>query len=198
MFGKILIFVLRPILFLFHPYRMEGKERLTGVTGPVILCSNHLSNWDPVLLLLAQPRLIRFMAKEELFRFKPLGWALKRCFGAFPVARGKGDTGALETAEKLVKNGEVLGIFPEGTRSKSGGLQRFKSGTALIAFRTGATVVPCGIDRRSRLFHRVTLRVGEPLTSAEMHLDGETPELRYATRLMRERVQALSGQEDAQ
>jgi len=89
----------------------------------------------------------------------------------------------------------MMGIFPEGTRSKDGRLMRFKSGAALIAARTGASVLPVGIDRRAKAFRRVTVTVGDLITPEELHLTGDAPDLRYATRLMRERVAALSGQE---
>lgn len=194
MLERLIKAILRPIVLLTHPCKLVGREKIpTG--GKVILCSNHLSNWDPVLLLLAQPRRIAFMAKEELFRFKPLGWLIGRIFGAFPVARGKGDTGALDAGARAIENGDMMGIFPEGTRSKDGRLMRFKSGAALIAARTGASVLPVGIDRRAKAFRRVTITVGDLITPEELHLTGETPDLRYATRLMRERVGALSGQE---
>ena len=185
-----------PFVIPFHPCTLVGEENIPK-EGKLILCCNHLSNWDPVLLLLKQPRNIAFMSKEELFRFKPLG-AILRVFHAFPVARGKGDTGALDNAVKAVEQGEILGIFPEGTRSKDGKLLRFKSGAALIAARTGATVIPCGIDRPIKAFRRATITIGQPITPEELQLTGDTPNLRHATRLMRERVQALSGQELAQ
>ena len=186
--------IVRPFVLPFHPCTLVGLENIPA-HGKIILCANHLSNWDPVLLLLAQPRRIAFMAKAELFRFKPLGALLYHVFGAFPVERGKGDTNALDEAAKVVESGDIMGIFPEGTRSRDGRLMRFKSGAALIAARTGAVVVPCGFDRRSRAFHRVTITFGQPLTQEELHLAGDKPDLRYATRLMRERVGALSGQE---
>ena len=194
MIDRIIKAVLRPFILLTHPCTVVGKEKIPA-EGRVILCCNHLSNWDPILLLLAQPHRIAFMAKEELFRFKPLGWFLSHIFGVFPVARGKGDTGALDAGVKAIDNGDIMGIFPEGTRSRDGRLMRFKSGAALIALRAGASVLPCGINRRPKAFRRVTITVGDLMTPEELHLTGDSPDLRYATRLMRERVQALSGQE---
>ncbi len=194
MTDRIIKAILRPFVLLTHPCKLVGKEKIPA-GGKVILCANHLSNWDPVLLLLSQPRRIAFMAKEELFRFKPLGWLIGRVFGAFPVARGKGDTGALDAGARAIESGDMMGIFPEGTRSKDGRLMRFKSGAALIAARTGASVLPVGIDRRAKAFRRVTVTIGDLITPEELHLTGDAPDLRYATRLMRERVAALSGQE---
>lgn len=196
MLDRIIKAIVWPFIMPFHPVRVVGEENIPA-TGRIILCVNHLSNWDPVLLLLAQPRPIGFMAKAELFRFKPLG-AVLRAFRAFPVARGKGDTAALDTAVQTLEDGVIMGIFPEGTRSPDGRLLRFKSGAALIAARTGATVVPCGIDRRCRAFRRTTITFGKPLTQEELGLAGEQPNLRRATRLMRERVRELSGQELAE
>ena len=186
--------LLRPFILLTHPCTLEGRENIPA-DGKVILCCNHLSNWDPVLLLLTQPRRIAFMAKQELFRFKPLGWFLGNIFGAFPVARGKGDTGALDAGVRAIERGDIMGIFPEGTRSRDGRLMKFKSGATLIAARTGASVLPCGIERRSKAFRHVTIKVGKLITPEELHLTGDTPDLRYATRLIRERVRELSGQE---
>lgn len=194
MTDRIIKAILRPFVLWTHPCKVVGREKIPE-GGKVILCANHLSNWDPVLLLLSQPRRIAFMAKEELFRFKPLGWLIGHIFGAFPVARGKGDTGALDAGARAIENGDMMGIFPEGTRSKDGRLMRFKSGAALIAARAGASVLPVGIDRRAKAFRRVTITVGDLITPEELHLTGDTPDLRYATRLMRERVAALSGQE---
>lgn len=197
MLARVLVVVLRPFIFLFHPWRIVGRENLPR-EGGVILCSNHLSDWDPALLFIAcHPRRVCFMAKAELFRFKPFGKLLSGLFGAFPVVRGSKDTGALDTAQALVEKGELMGIFPEGTRSKDGRMLRFKSGAALIAARTGVDVVPCGIDRRSRLFRRVAITFGAPISAEELHLTGDQPDHKYATRLLAERVRALSGQEMA-
>ena len=197
MIDRIIKGIFRPLILLTHPCTIVGKEKIPQ-DGKVILVCNHLSNWDPILLLLKQPRRIAFMAKAELFRFKPLGWFLRRVFGVFPVERGKGDSKALDTGVAAIESGDMMGIFPEGTRSRDGKLMRFKSGAALIAARTGASVLPCGIDRRSKAFRRVTITVGDLITPEELQLNGEKPELRYATRLMRERVRELSGQEVAE
>ena len=197
MWYRIIAGFLRPIFFLLHPYKVVGKENIPQA-GRYILCCNHQSNWDPVLLIVCQRRKIAFMAKAELFRFAIMRGFLGGIFGAFPVERGKGDTGALDKAEQLIASGRMMGIFPEGTRYKDGTVHRFKSGMALIAAKSGAAVIPCAFDKRCRLFRRVTIRFGEPLSLEELHLTGEKPELRYATRLLRERVAELAGQELAE
>lgn len=192
MWYRIIVFILRPFFFLLHPYKVVGKENIPQ-TGRHILCCNHQSDWDPVLLIVGQRRKIAFMAKAELFRFAVMRGFIGGIFGAFPVARGKGDTGALDKAAEWIDKGRMVGIFPEGTRYKDGTVHRFKSGLALIAARTNAAVVPCAFDKRCRPFRRVTIRFGAPLSPEELHLTGDKPELRYATRLLRDRVAQLAG-----
>ena len=111
------------------------------------------------------------------------------------MKRGTGDTSAIDTSERIVKEGKLLGIFPEGTRSKDGKLGRAKSGAALIASRTGSWIIPAAIqakDQKVRLFHRTTIRFGIPLSPEELHLeDPEHPDLRYASRLIMERIAGM-------
>src|SRR5579871_5757789 len=97
--------------------------------GGVVLVSNHLCLVDPLLLGAIFPRQLHFMAKEEIFRIKPLGWWLRQS-GSFSVRRGESDRAALRTAEELLRAGGVVMIFPEGHRSESGGAQAARAGAA--------------------------------------------------------------------
>jgi len=196
-FGRALIFIFRPVLWLIFPYKVTGREHIpTKEQNPhLILCSNHILAADPVYLLICQPRPIFFMAKIELFKTAVARWFIGSCFGAFPVARGEGDTSALDTSLEVVSRGEMLGIFPEGHRSRDGALLRFHSGAALIAAQTGADVLPVAIYAKTpkvKSFRRFYIAFGPVVTSAEMRLDNkERPDLRHATRLIRERIAAL-------
>ena len=147
--------------------RYEGLENIPK-DGGYILCSNHRSMHDPVFLIHKEPHRVHFMAKEELFRNKLFG-ALIRDLGAFPVARGKGDTSAIDKSVELLREGGVLIIFPEGTRSKDGVPLRARSGVAVIAKFSGADVLCCSIDYGRKLSFRttVTLRY-HPVLTAEM------------------------------
>lgn len=190
---RLIVCLVKPIVWLLFPYKVIGKQNIPAQSVRHLLCSNHISFVDPALLLMSHPHHVYFMAKAELFRNKFFGGIL-RWFGAFPVDRGSADNSAIDTAEQLVNNGKTMGIFPEGTRSKTGELQRVKSGAALIAAHTKAAVVPVCIltkNQKIRLFRRVLIVYGEPLSPQEMHLDGEKPELRYASRLLTERMRAL-------
>jgi 1-acyl-sn-glycerol-3-phosphate acyltransferase len=129
----------------FHCF---GRWEITGVDkiprdGPLILVSNHLSLLDPPLLGASLPRRIRFMAKAELFD----SWAgiFISLYGAFPVHRFEADLQALRTARRILGNGEVLGMFPEGHRSAGAGLIQAHPGTALIALQSGAPLLPVAI-----------------------------------------------------
>lgn len=198
--GRVIRAIFGPLARLIFPFKVMGRENVPAADDPtkIILCCNHISYIDPVYLILAQRRPIRFMAKAELFENRFLGWIIGKQFGAFAVNRGKGDTSAIDTAKALVEQGEWMGIFPEGTRSKDGTLGRAKSGAALIASQTGASILPVAIvakDQKVRAFQRSTVVFGPLLSPEELHLqDPEHPELRYASRLLMERIGQLQEQ----
>ncbi len=130
--------------------------------GAVILAANHTSLWDAPVLVSGVKRSMRTMAKKELFENKLLASLLSMA-GAFPVDRQKSDIGAIKTALKTLKDGEVFTIFPSGTRVKSEDDAAAKAGVALIASRSGAPVIPVAIRGGYKPFHRVTVTFGEPI-----------------------------------
>ncbi len=144
-------------------FRIEinGAENLPE-TGSCMVCSNHISNWDPVLLQCFLPRMISFMCKEEVSHI-PLINSLLRSQHTVFVKRGKGDIGAMRACMKSIDDGRVLGIFPTGTREKKHPGAEPKSGAALIAAKTGAIVVPVSINADYRLFSKVKVNVGKPI-----------------------------------
>lgn len=162
-----------------------GRENIPQDGGFIIAC-NHQSGVDPIILGRGVKRTIHFMAKEELFENEALGIFIKH-LNAFPVRRGQGDTTAVEFAEDIVRNGYVLGIFPEGTRSKDFKPARGKSGTALIAKMTGADVLPVSIytSDRYKKGTRLTVRFGKLIKNEEFCFTEEphsTKELKDATK----------------
>ena len=175
MFYKIARIVCIWVAHLLFRMEIRGREHIPA-GGGYILASNHRSNFDPIFVATGVKSQIFFMAKEELFEKNAF---LKRLFlalGAFPVARGKGDTGALDWAVGVVRSGEVLGMFLEGTRSKTGELGRPKSGTAMLAHQTKADVLPCAIYFENPLHFRsrVVVHYGRMLKNAELGLGEET------------------------
>ena len=156
--------VLARILFRF---RVTGEENIPTDQN-FIVCCNHISLIDPIFLMLAFPkRCICFMAKESLFRKPVLGWALRK-LRAIPIYRGgKGNLSAVKTGNEVLQNNDVLGIFPEGTRSKTGQLLQGKSGAVMIANRVGCPIVPCAVltaKGKVRPFRKVLLRIGSPIS----------------------------------
>jgi 1-acyl-sn-glycerol-3-phosphate acyltransferase len=124
-------------------YRTSGPESIPD-SGPVMIACNHVSNWDPILVGLGCRREIHFMAKEELFRNRFLAWLI-RAYNALPVRRGMMDRKALREAAAILKDGEVLLIFPGGGRDASGEVRDPKGGVGFIAGMSGAPVVPAYI-----------------------------------------------------
>ncbi|MCC6458139.1 MAG: 1-acyl-sn-glycerol-3-phosphate acyltransferase [Caldilineaceae bacterium] len=151
-------------------------------SGAVVAC-NHNYGPDFALLAFACPREVCFMAKAEAFTLNPLLSAILRAGGVFPVQRGKSDKVAIETAVELVKEGNLVAMFPEGTRSKSGVLMHGRSGAARIALAAGVPIVPAAVTNSAVVLKRkgwrrplVTVRFGEPLTwdAKDDHGEGET------------------------
>ena len=189
--------ILRPLFRILFPCCVKGLENLpkASADNPIIVCCNHISIVDPVFLLCLQSQHIYFMAKAELFKNRFTSWFLGDVMGAFPVNRGKGDMTAVNHAFDLVNSGNILGIFPQGTCRRTRELGLPKSGAALIAARTGATVVPAALvtkDFHVRAFKRTTLLIGKPLTSADLQLhNDEHPKLRFASRTIMEQIDLL-------
>jgi 1-acyl-sn-glycerol-3-phosphate acyltransferase len=170
-------FFVVPLLRLVIRFRIEGLEHVPPV-GPALVVANHLHNADPVLIIAAYTRPVLFMAKKELFSVPVIRWFVRQS-GAFPVDRGKPDRAALRQAEKLLSEGMLVGIFPEGTRSVTGGLSAPHPGVALLALRTGVPIIPTAIwgtevlpfngykgRVRGRGWPRVTVRIGQPFRIA--------------------------------
>jgi 1-acyl-sn-glycerol-3-phosphate acyltransferase len=126
----------------FRPV-VEGSENIP-MEGPVIIAPIHRSNIDFALSLFISQRKIFFMAKDGLFKFRPLGWLLLR-LGAFPVKRGSADREAMALAEAVLEQGHALLMFPEGTRLSGRDVKPLRDGAMFIAARAGAKVVPVGI-----------------------------------------------------
>lgn len=134
----------RMSLLLFYRIRIHGLENYPETDGALI-CANHQSNLDPLVMGVSCPRPVNYLAKQSLFRWKPLGWFLSSN-DAIPIDReGAGIAGMKETLRRL-KRGESVVIFPEGSRSTDGELQPLKQGFCSLARRTSATLVPVAIE----------------------------------------------------
>jgi 1-acyl-sn-glycerol-3-phosphate acyltransferase len=149
--------ILKPI------YRIEviGRENLPS-EGGVLLCANHIDNLDPPVVGITAARPVHFMAKDELFNIPVLGKIVSN-LNAFPVKRGMSDREALRKGLAILKQGKVLGLFPEGTRSKTGETGKGLAGAGFFALRSEAHVVPCAIIGPYKAFNKLKVVYGKPI-----------------------------------
>jgi 1-acyl-sn-glycerol-3-phosphate acyltransferase len=191
---------------------VRGRE-LIPATGPLIVASNHLSFIDSIILPLAVPRKVVFLAKAEYWEGRsPASWPRRLFFALFeavPVQREQQHDAqaSLDLARQVLERGDAFGIYPEGTRSRDGRLYRGRTGVGWLALASGAPVVPVGLvgtDRIQpigatvpRVRRGVTIRFGEPVDPADYaHLPPGRAR-REITDTVMDRVAALSGQERA-
>jgi 1-acyl-sn-glycerol-3-phosphate acyltransferase len=185
-----------PVLYGLFRLRARGREHLPAEGGYVLAC-NHVSSFDPwpLGLPLWPRRFLRFMAKSELYWF-PLG-NLVAGAGAFPVRRGQRDTAAIETAVRLAREGNVVAMFPEGTRRRKGLVKRFdarpRSGAARIALEAGVPLVPAAVKGTDRLARLGRLRVayGPPVEIDDLRGHEVAEAARTATERLMARIAEL-------
>lgn len=165
--------ITRAVLRWWFGFRVDGREH-EPATGPLIVVSNHRSDLDPLVVGSTLRRRVTFMAKQELFQVPVLRWWISAC-GAFPVRRGEADRQALRTALKILADGGVLVMFPEGTRAISRELRPPEPGAALLALRTGAALLPVALTGTDEVLPRgahrlrrskIQVRIGEPIPVA--------------------------------
>ncbi|MDA8233617.1 MAG: lysophospholipid acyltransferase family protein [Clostridia bacterium] len=152
--------VCRWYLSLVGKWKVYGQENLPA-NGGVIIASNHVSNLDPVIMGCTFDRRVSYLAKEELFKNPIFGWYISK-LEAFPIKRGAGDRGAIRESLKILESGRCFGIFPEGTRSRTGELQEGKAGAAMLALKAKVPVLPVGI-KGSGQGKNIIVRVGKPM-----------------------------------
>ncbi len=164
---RVTVAILRAFTWFVMKIEAHDVENLPA-KGAAILASNHVTNFDILPMQLSIHRILFYMAKEELLR-NPIVEHVLRKGGAFPIYRGKKDRWARCHAEKVLEHGLVLGLFPEGTRSKGRGLRQAKTGTARFAINANCPIVPMAISGTDRIFEnfprrtKVSVTLGEPI-----------------------------------
>ncbi len=192
--------------FLIPYLRMsvEGQENVPA-TEPVIFAANHLSFFDSIVLPLSVPRPIYYLAKADYFESWRTRWFF-RAAGCVPTKRDKGaGTGALESGVEILRSGDPIGIYPEGTRSPDGRLYRGKTGPVRMALEADVPIIPVGIEGTDMVQptgsyaikrHPVTVRLGAPLDLSRYRDERDDPfVLRAATDELMFEIMMLSGQE---
>ncbi|MBQ8860182.1 MAG: 1-acyl-sn-glycerol-3-phosphate acyltransferase [Ruminococcus sp.] len=161
--------------------------------GAYIFAGNHISSVDPIIMAIGQRhRNIHFMAKSELFKNPVLRWFFLS-IGAFPVDRGNSDKGAVKHFEQILDDGELMGIFIEGTRSKTGEFLKPKSGAALIAYDTKTPVIPVC---QTKINGRRVCHFGEPMSLKDLGFEnGGAREYREASRRIMDKLKEFREQD---
>lgn len=179
-FGTI---VLWPVTYGLMRAKRVGT-RTVPATGATLIVANHLSMKDPPLIgMMALPRKLHFMAKSELFSSRVGAWVM-RGIGAFPVERGAGDREAIRYSRDMLRSGETVIMFPEGTRSLSGRLRPFFSGAGVLALEPGVTVIPAAIWGSQKPFGPVRVIFGDPIDLSDLTEGAKSVRAREATRRM--------------
>lgn len=173
-------------VFLYYFFKIIFRCKIIGIdhipcSGGAIIASNHVSLFDPPVVGTAFTRPIHFMAKEELFTMPALRWIFTK-LNAFPVRRATADRTAIRHAISLLENGELLGLFPEGTRSRTGKLGKPETGLAMIALKAGVPVIPTAVIGTNKvwkdghLLPRFIVKFGKPIIVNREKADKDTME----------------------
>lgn len=184
---------------LFYNFHIEGAENIPQDRA-LVIASNHRSYADPVILTMPMKKPVTYMAKEELFKNKLFGWFITK-LGAFPVKRGTGDMQVIDDAVAILNSGRHLVIFPEGTRSKDGKVGKGKTGVAMIAAKSGADVLPCGIIFEGEKLHfrsKLILKFGKVIPASEIAIEDASPKAlkEVKKRIMGEITKLVEGTAD--
>ena len=149
-------------------WQIEGRSNIPQ-EGPLIVVSNHISNWDPVIISSALTRRIQFVAKKELFEIPVVGGFLDY-IDTIPIRRGRPDRKAIKSVFNVLESEGCLGLFPEGTRSRSGKLKKAKRGIVMIALKSEAPILPLGLMNTNNPFsEQVQVNIGQPFTLDEYY-----------------------------
>ncbi|MCO7176765.1 lysophospholipid acyltransferase family protein [Sporolactobacillus kofuensis] len=183
--GKPIVNVIYHVLF---KITVIGSENIPE-QGGVLICSNHMSNFDPPFVGVSMKRKLSFLAKAELFKIPLIGWIFWH-LRAFPVRRGAGDRGAIRTALELLRDGHVLLMFPEGHRNlEHSRMKKGLSGAGFFALKTDAVVVPCAIIGTYKFRSKMKIIFGTPIDTTIMK--DQRLKSSEATTVVMEHIQAL-------
>ena len=186
--------VIKGLLHAFYKivFRLKKvNEENVPTDESVILCANHLNTWDAVGLVVCSKRRIRFIAKEDLFNNRFLNW-IAHIFDVIPIKRGMRDLDSMKICLKALKNGEALGIFPEGTRRGLEKGAKVQNGAAYMALKTKVKVVPVGIQGSFKPFTKVTLNYGKALDFSTDDKIPEKEKLEVATKEIMDNIIMLT------
>lgn len=174
LFYKIVRFIAKIYLYFYLDLKYIGLDNI--VEGkPYIICSNHISNFDAIAISIKVKSRIVFLGKKELFKYKLSSWFFKR-LGVISVDRGESGQDLIDDCSFVIKSGGILGIFPEGTRSNTDALLKFKSGVIYIAASSKANILPVAIKKNTQKIGfrtKYVVKFGKMLNYEELEIDCE-------------------------
>ena len=179
---------------LFYKIEFEGTQNIPQ-KGGFLLASNHAYGFDPIVIAMGTKRMIRFLAKSELVEDKLFGWFFK-AIGCVSVERGKGSGDVMENCARIINDGGILGIFPEGTRNRGEGFLRPKSGMSVIAKISEADILPCGViaPRNIKKGDAIKICFGKIIPFEELEIEINSPKtMKAATRKVWNEIINLAG-----
>ncbi|WP_084117213.1 lysophospholipid acyltransferase family protein [Alkalibacter saccharofermentans] len=192
MFYDVAKFLVNIFLSIYYKFDIRGKENIPkGV--PLIISSNHIHWADPVIVACRTgKRHISFLGKRELFKNKIFSWVLHK-LTVIPVRRGEADVNAIKSALRVLKNGKVLGIFPEGTRVKEGVERDPQSGLVVLALKSKCDVIPVGLRGNYKFRSTIHINVGEPISLKEYYgVKNDKEKLKEISLMIMERIKELA------
>lgn len=189
----IIKFIFKIIAIILYRPKIVGKENLPKDTGALI-CPNHVHNLDSAVIVAMFKRKVNVLAKEELFKNGFIRW-IADIFGVYPVKRGRADLQAIKISLKLLKNDELLLMFPEGTRHGLDKGKKPKNGAVLIAATAGKQIIPIGIQGSFKPFRKVIVNIGKPIDYSQY--SEEVKEKEQASKLTQELMQEIVKLRDA-
>jgi 1-acyl-sn-glycerol-3-phosphate acyltransferase len=178
--------LVRAAFHIWFNFSIEGIENIPK-EGGIVIASNHRSMADPVTITIPVKKPLKYMARDTLFKNKIIAFFIK-ILGAFPVKRDTPSTELFKTCDEILKQGKNLVIFPEGTRQYENKVGAGKAGVAMIAARSGADVLPCGICFEGEKLHfrsKLTLKFGKIIKAEEIAVQGTSSK---EMRLVRDRI----------
>ena len=189
----IIKFLFKIIAIILYRPKIVGKENLPKDTG-ALLCPNHVHNLDSAVIVAMFKRKVNVLAKEELFKNAFIRW-IADIFGVYPVKRGRADLQAIKISLKLLKNDELLLMFPEGTRHGLDKGKKPKNGAVLIATTARKPIIPIGIQGSFKPFRKVIVNIGKPIDYSKY--SEEVKEKEQASKLTQELMQEIVSLRDA-
>lgn len=170
---RALISIITPLVKFFLRVKIIDERSTKEIESPFIICANHLSNWDPILVIIATQLEICFMAKESLFRVPVLKNILNGLGAAFPVSRSGTDISSIKKAIEVIKSGGHFSIFAQGKRLHiTPEAEQAKKGLGFICAKSGASVLPIGIytkNYRIMPFRKIVVRIGDAISYSEIN-----------------------------